>query len=302
MAPKKEDEEAAPQITQVTVKNVPKVSMDTFNPERDQWEVYKERLENFLSCMRVTKENEKAPTLLSCIGAEAYKVVHFADLCIILKEYYEPHIVVFLERKTFYAAARKDTETIVEWLAPIKCMASNCELGDKLDFVTLKKFVTSLSGKSFDRISEETIGNLSLKKAVQLAVKYDKAKPTPVAETVDFVSQKSKSRSFKRKKSFDEKSNVKNSNKESRDRCRHCGYKNHSDDQCRYKSAKCRKCEQIGHLASVCKTKKENVKPGKKNWLLGAHIVACSSSIVSRLVSRQPQEFSRKKWKSYYKE
>lgn len=215
--------------------------------------------------MRVVKDGEKAATLLSGIGSEAFKVVHdmcmpalpssksFVDLCSILKEYYEPHIVVILERKTFYAAARKDTETIVEWLARIKRLASNYEFGDKLDFVILEKFARSLSGKSFDRDSEETIGELSLKKAVQLAVKYDKIEPTTVVETVDFVSQKSKSRPFKPKKKFDDKSNVKNNDKERRDRCRHCGYKNHSDDQCRYKSAKCRKCEQTGHLASVCK-------------------------------------------------
>lgn len=202
-------------------------------------------MEKKLSCMRVVKDGEKTATLLSCIGSEAYKVVHdmctpalpssksFADLCSILKEYYEPHIVVFLERKAFYAAARKDTETIVEWLARIKRLASNCEFGDKLDFVILEKFATSLSGKSFDRVSEETIDELPLKKAVQLAVKYDKIKPTTVVQTVDFVSQKSKSRPVKSRKKFDAQTDVKNNYKEKRDRCRHCGYKNHTDDQCR---------------------------------------------------------------------
>lgn len=178
----------------VTVKQSPVVNIEKFDPKVDRWNVYRDRLENFFTVMRVTEDREKSATLLSCVGASAYKVVHdmcspelpsskpYADLCTVLKEYFDPHIVPFLERKKFYSAARNAGESIVEWVARIKYLAANCDFGDKLSFVVVDKFVTSTSGKAFDRISEEKMKDLTLKKAVELAVKYEKS--PPVIETV----------------------------------------------------------------------------------------------------------------------
>lgn len=43
--------------------------------------------------------------------------------------------------------------------------------------------------------------------------------------------------------------------------CYRCGYKNHSALDCKYKSATCNKCNKVGHLVNVSKTKSKATKP-----------------------------------------
>lgn len=176
--------------TRVTIKQLPKVAMESYDPKISHWNVYQERMENFFACMQVTKPPEK----------NIY--------------------VVELHRSRTVRSRTRHVLTAITFV--------------------------------------RRVADLTLKKAIQLAVKYDKVKPA-ANETVDFVSHNTKNRSSKPRKKTDEKSNGRNNEKERSARCRHCGYKNHTDEQCRYKSAKCRRCDHTGHLASVCKQKKENV-------------------------------------------
>lgn len=53
-------------------------TIQPFNPDNDQWVLYKERLENFFKVSNVADEL-KAAFLLNAIGPAAYKVVR--DMC-----------------------------------------------------------------------------------------------------------------------------------------------------------------------------------------------------------------------------
>lgn len=118
-------------------------------------------------------------------------------------------------------------------------MAKNCSSGENLERVVLDKFVTGLSGRSFERMCEEKPEELAITKAVSIAAKYES---TAESANVDFVRD--------RRKSADAHSQKK---------CVHCGFKNHTSEQCKYRKTVCHKCKNTGHISTVCRKKTVNI-------------------------------------------
>lgn len=265
------ESEETPEQPQIHIMPVSQTAMRPFNSEESQWHIYHEQLEIYFDSLACTEDGARRTILLNCLGTEAYKIVRnmcaptlpskktYKELCKILKQHYVPHTVVLNERKAFYAISKKADESVIEWLARIRCASVNCEFDDKLESVILDKFTTSLSGKAFERISEESIAELTLEKAIRLAIKYEAKAP---ADKVDFVSNKgSKNQNHRTKggRKNDAKLSQKGADSEKRDACKHCGYKNHVADDCKFKQCKCHKCGITGHMARVCKQAKEKV-------------------------------------------
>lgn len=234
------------QPTQLNVLPVSQTAMRAFNPKDDQWNIYHEQLENYFDSLGCTEDDAKRTFLLNCLGTGPYTVVRsmcaptlpakktYKELCTILKQHYVPQIVTLIERRAFYEISRKDGESAVEWLTKVRNASINCDFGDKLEFVILEKFATGLSGKAFDRVCEESTADLTLEKALKLAIKYEKA--TAPAGEINFVSStKGKQNSA----------------------CKHCGYKNHAASDCKFRQCKCHRCGVTGHMARVCKQKGE---------------------------------------------
>lgn len=139
-------------------------------------------------------------------------------------------------------------------------MASKYSCSNKLDSVILDKYATNLSGKAYDRVSEETISGLTLAKALELAIKYEKVVAT--AEHVDFVANKNGQKGNNHSKFVrkgEPKSNANGTENGKRERCKRCGYKNHVASECKFSNSKCHKCGITEHIASVCKQPKEKV-------------------------------------------
>lgn len=218
---------------------VPQHSMRKFDSQSDRWDVYSERLETYFATLGCVSDDAKRLLLLNQLDDQAYEVTRsmcapanpttktYNELCNILNQHFVPQIVVFRERKKFYAISKKDDESVVEWLTRIRRSAMNCEFGDSLDKILLDKFVTNLSGKCFERLSEEKATELSLSRAVELAVKYEKTTEKKTDE-VNKISTKSAA-------------------------CKHCGYRNHAQETCRFKNEKCHQCGVTGHTKNVCK-------------------------------------------------
>lgn len=139
----------------------------SFNPSRDEWILYQERLENYFSAYEIVDADRKKALLQNSIGEAPYKLLRdlctpalpstktYDELCAILKGFYTPTIVHYKERKAFYAMNKSDRESVVQWMARVKSMVSNCDYGENLTLVVLEKFVTGLSGRAFDRVCEE---------------------------------------------------------------------------------------------------------------------------------------------------
>lgn len=237
------------------------LTMEKFCAESDEWCLYVERLENFFSATTITDDAKKRDTLLNSIGALTYKILRdlcspdlpskksYAELCSFLQLYYTPTVITHKERKTFYNATRECSESVVEWLAKIKRLAHNCEFGSRFSDVILDKFITGLGAKAFDRVCEEDYKALSLDKAVELAIKYEKQ-----VKEIDYVQRGSKNsgrNGNSRLKSKGDKRKVRETKSEVK--CLHCGYRNHASSECKYKDATCHNCKRVGHIATVCR-------------------------------------------------
>lgn len=131
------------------------------------------------------------------VGASTYRLLYdlcspidpgektFAKLCVVMETYFTPPIVVYRERKSFYAALRCVDESASDWLVRISSLASNCRFGSSLEVMVVDKFVTGQDGRNFERICEEE-EDLTIVKAMQLSLKYEShAQP----ESINFVNR-----------------------------------------------------------------------------------------------------------------
>lgn len=225
-------------------------TFETFNPSNDKWSLYKERLEIHMNYIDL-EETKYVTCLLTAIGSQTYSVLRdlcgaklptkhtYKQLCEHLDTYFMPPTVIFKERKQFYASEKSAEQSSVEWLAHIQRLAKNCDFGANLERIILDKFVAGLSGRSFERMCEEKPDELTINKAVSIAAKYE---CTAESANVDFVR--------------DKRTNINTYNKQ---KCIHCGFKNHTNEQCKYRKSKCHKCNKIGHISTVCRKKSINV-------------------------------------------
>lgn len=234
--------------TSIDILPMPQTSIQKFDPQSSKWKVYKERLEDYFSSLKCTDDTTKKTTLLNCLNDEAYNTLRnecvpsaksYDEICKILQKFYVPYVDVWRERIKFHSMSRNNGESTVVWLNRIRQAASDCEYGNRLNDVLLDKFVIGLTAKALDRLSEEKISELTLEKAVDVAIKYERSSSS---DDVHFVDKKSS-----------------NTSSQKRVRCKHCGNKNHIADVCKFRTAKCHKCSAVGHIANVCKKSQDNV-------------------------------------------
>lgn len=138
-----------------------------FCPEKDNWFLWKERFDIFLSEAEYSQDKQKTAVLLRVVGVEAYSVLHnlcdpvipidkkYEELCKLLESQFMPVVIVYHERKKFYQAEKMETESISAWFLRVKKLAAKCKFGAQLDVFVTDRFVCGLQGKLFERLCEE---------------------------------------------------------------------------------------------------------------------------------------------------
>ena len=120
--------------------------------------------------------------LLSVIGPKIYALLRdllapdkpqdksVPDLFGTLKKHYEPKPVIIAERFRFHRQDQASGESIAEYLAELRRLATHCQFGDYLEEALRDRFVCGLrNGGTQKRLLSET-EPLPLKKAVELAL------------------------------------------------------------------------------------------------------------------------------------
>ncbi|XP_036342908.1 uncharacterized protein K02A2.6-like, partial [Rhagoletis pomonella] len=255
-------------------------NVQQFSPQNEAWQLWKEKLEIHFCEINCSDDNIKKAILLKSIGAAPYAVLHslcspespvsktFKALCEMLHTYYTPPMIIFRERKLFYSAKKEDSETVSEWYARTKKLALNCKFGTNLEAFLLDRFIMGLPDKIFEKLCEED-EKLKLDEALRkaLIMEMKLSNKSEDNTSVNYIN-KSKAGNKKMQNSKSSSNNSKshknnNSNKNKQQNkgntCKHCGWRNHQSNECRYKESRCNICKKVGHLASTCRDKNKSV-------------------------------------------
>lgn len=169
--------------------------MPIFQPDCHKFEDWIDLLEVHFLENGVTEDDKMISILIKAVGINTYGLLKqlchpilpykkkYTELIEMLKQQFGQRTVVFFERKVFFAANKSDSESVNNWYARCRKLATNCEFGSLLDSFLVSKFVTGLSGKIFEALCEEdeklTLAN-ALKKSInsRSKIRIDQASAT----------------------------------------------------------------------------------------------------------------------------
>ena len=223
--------------------------MGEFRPEEERISAYLERIQLFFVANSIA-DGKQVAVLLSVVGAKTYALLRdllaptkpqektFAELSTTLKSHYEPKPIVITERFHFHRRNQSSGESVAEYVAELRRLATHCQFGEYLDEALRDRLVCGMRNAATQKrlLSEP---DLTLKKAIELSQAYEaadkNAKDIQMPQT-ELVQQVSSAKARKP--------------------CYRCGKGFHKASECHYKDFVCNKCKKKGHLAKVCHNKK----------------------------------------------
>ncbi|KAL0902232.1 hypothetical protein ABMA27_000152 [Loxostege sticticalis] len=237
-----------------------------FDHSTQDWSSYKSRLNQWFIANDVDDAKDKSKVkrraiLLSAFSETTYKLasnlvlpknleeVEFDDIIKTLDDHFTPKKCGFAERFHFYSAMQKPGESHSMWAARVKGLAAHCSF-KSLEEAVLDRFVMGMvAGHEKDKLFAQSLKDLTLSKAVELAesvrcardaaaAALGGARPAPAAVAALGAGG---APVF----------SITNGEK-----CSVCGYNNHKAGKCRFKSYKCKKCGKKGHLRRMCTSNK----------------------------------------------
>lgn len=146
------------------------------------WQVFKERLEQFFEINDVPGDKKRA-IMISCLNDSIYKTLRdlchpnlpkdktFEELCVLLDKQFLVKTSVYRERFNFYNTKQNKDESIAQWFARLKKLSVDCKFGERFDSILLDRFISGLKqGPILDRMCEEDEEKLTLQQAVEIAI------------------------------------------------------------------------------------------------------------------------------------
>ncbi|XP_072023159.1 uncharacterized protein [Amphiura filiformis] len=247
-----------------------------FNPKREEWDNYVDRLDEFFVANAITDADKKRAILNSVVGPDCYKLIAnlvaprkpkeatYSELVELMKKHYTPLKSSIMYRFTFANRVRQAGESVSEYMAALRAIAQDCKFGDSLDDKLRDRFVTGLNDaritKNLMTIEED---KLDLKKAVDTAMAMELA-ATQATKLTNLQTQQVDSMAVghrharpparphnrppgaKPKYPQQQSSNYK--------QCGNCGNKHGA--RCPAYGKPCHSCGKTGHFAKFCRSSK----------------------------------------------
>ena len=122
-------------------------SVVQFDPEKEEWTSYVERLNYYLIANEVKEDAKKCAILMSGCGPTTYKTIRslvdsetrktikYSELIDLLTSHYNPRPSSIVQRFKFYNRTRSKEESIATYVAALRALAEYCEYGDSLNIM-----------------------------------------------------------------------------------------------------------------------------------------------------------------------
>ena len=131
------------------------VSLGEFNPTREDWTSYAERLELYFTANDITERKQQG-ILLSVCGAETYRLIRdlvaptkptektFAELVKIVKNHQQPPPSIIVQRFYFNTRIQEMEETVSEFVAGLRRLSECCQFAATLDDMLRDRLVCGI--------------------------------------------------------------------------------------------------------------------------------------------------------------
>ena len=230
-------------------------AIEGFDVKHGDFEEYIERLEHYFKANDVA-DKKKASILITVVGQETYSILRsvltpdkpadksYVELKTTLTKHLKPKRIIIAERYKFYERKQLPNESVNNFVAEIKKLASTCEFGGFFQEAIRDKLVCGMSNsKCRRRLLVEK--DLTMEKAIEIANSIEDA------ELENRRIDSRTSTSLKHEEGIDVL-NIKSR----KPRCYRCDSESHLANKCNLKDVKCNRCGKIGHIGKVCRTKK----------------------------------------------
>ena len=179
-----------------------------------------------------------------------------------LKSHFEPKSTnVLTHRYTFHRRNQGPNESIAEYVAELRRLASPCTFGTFLEQALRDRLVFGMRSESIQkRLLTEKEPTLSgvMEIALSLEAAQKNAHTLKGAEAPQLLKMDRRWKTTRKPiKTEEEKP------------CYRCGKTGHGPSSCVFREAKCFNCGKLGHVASVCKSKKK--QPGSQSSKRAPH-------------------------------
>ena len=162
-------------------------TMSEFHPGgKESWSTYTERLGHYFVVNKVAEAEQKPAILLSVCGPTTFKLIKsladpsnfltmtFAELCALVKEYYESLSSLIVQRYKFNTHNRAPGETIATYVPTLRELAEYCKYGASLSEMLRDRLAR---GVNHDGIQKNLLAEkeLDFDKACSVAVAIEVA-------------------------------------------------------------------------------------------------------------------------------
>ena len=238
-----------------------KFHIEQFNPESDDWEAYRERLDLYFIANGV-EEEKKVAVLLTVAGPKTYALVRslvapdkpsdkpYLKIVQLIDRYLNPKPLVIAERFHFHLRNQREHELVNQYSAELFRLAKTCDFRDNLKDTLRDRFVCGLRNVAIQKklLTEKNLTwdtALEIAQAMEIVAKQteqikNEATREPEAIQVNKVAQQPERYS-----------------------CFWCGKGGHAARTCYFKDKQCHKCHNTGHIARMCP--KEKMSKERKN-------------------------------------
>ena len=204
----------------------------------------------------------------------------FKTLADLLKDHFEPKLLVIAERFTFHRRNQHREESVIQYLVELRRLATHCKFKDHLDEALCDRFVCGLKSETIQKrlLIED---NLDLKHTLELAQGMEAAyKNAQVLQESSETSKTTLSHSGNSAPNIvaqvQEEGEIDRISKYPRTQgasgtgrsCYRCGRGDHMVHNCVHKDSVYHNCKKSGHLARVCRSQSQSKRPITKNhWV-----------------------------------